>query len=113
MSEPADAALDPAEHGAATEPCTCDHDHDGLKDRLRHAAWRYGGSWAAVTGLIATSTTCPYCGNPGCAVGIGQAAGIGAITSGVLWLVNRFKKKRAQDGPESSDEDQRANRPGS
>ena len=89
-----------------------DHDHDHehvhehdlerehgnagttLRGWLTRAAWRFGGPWAAVTGVIATTSACPYCGNPQCVVGIGQAAGIGALTSGALWAINRFRGKQ-------------------
>ncbi|MHA1568985.1 MAG: hypothetical protein ACTSXZ_05910, partial [Alphaproteobacteria bacterium] len=29
-------------------------------------------TWLASTGLIATTSTCPFCGQAGCPVGIGQ-----------------------------------------
>jgi len=79
-----------------------EHEHENenelgpptLRGRMLNAAWRLGGPWAAVTGVIATTSVCPYCGSPQCAVGIGQAAGIGAVTSGVLWAVNRLRGKK-------------------
>ena len=37
--------------------------------------------WLGFTGLIAASSICPFCGRPGCPVGIGAATTMGGILS--------------------------------
>ena len=57
-------------------------------------------SWLAGTGLIASTSVCPYCGNQACAVGIGQATVFGFLIAGVLRLITGKKKKPAPDDNE-------------
>ncbi len=35
--------------------------------------------WAAFTGLLSSNTACPFCGQPGCPVGIGAAGLLGIV----------------------------------
>jgi hypothetical protein len=35
--------------------------------------------WLAFTGLISSTSVCPFCGTPGCPVGIGLASAMGGI----------------------------------
>jgi len=37
--------------------------------------------WLGFTGLIAATSVCPFCGTPGCPVGIGAATTIGGFLS--------------------------------
>ncbi len=63
----------------------------GRLRRFAAGAWTYLLGWFGVSGFIASTTTCPYCGNAGCPVGIGQAAGLGLFATAVIWLFGRKK----------------------
>ena len=41
--------------------------------------FRFIGLWFGFTGLYASSTVCPFCGQQGCPVGIASAGTIGAF----------------------------------
>ncbi len=59
-------------------------------------------SWLSVTGLTATTSVCPLCGQAGCPVGLGQAAGLGLIATlvlGVLVKVGLAKPKTPDAAP--------------
>jgi hypothetical protein len=41
--------------------------------------FRFLGWWLGFTGLYATFSVCPFCGQPGCPVGIASAGTVGAF----------------------------------
>ncbi len=43
--------------------------------------FRFFGWWFGFTGLYAMFTVCPFCGQPGCPVGIASAGTVGAFFS--------------------------------
>ena len=61
-----------------------------LWDRFKSASF-FILSWFGFSSFLAASTTCPFCGQAGCPVGLGEAAGLGLISTVALWL----GKKRA------------------
>jgi len=86
-----------------------DHQHEQHHDHATHVQagrlrrfWTriklYVLSWLSVTGLVATTSTCPFCGQAGCPVGLGQAAGLGVVAAAALWVLNKLglRKKPAQ-----------------
>ena len=59
--------------------------------------FRFVGLWYGFTGLYATFTVCPFCGQQGCPVGLASAGTIGAFFSLCLqdWkLFYRFLKQK-------------------
>jgi hypothetical protein len=76
------------------------HDHRPGKMRGFVArSWTYLLGWFGLSGLIASSTTCPYCGQVGCPVGLSQAAGLGFASMGIIWLFTKFSAKRPPTPP--------------
>lgn len=47
-------------------------------------------TFLASTGLIATSSVCPYCGQQACPINLGQAAGLGLFTALVVGLLTKL-----------------------
>jgi hypothetical protein len=57
----------------------------GRAARLLAGLLRFFGLWAGISGAYAMmGGTCPCCGNPGCPVGLGVAAILGALGSLII-----------------------------
>jgi len=52
------------------------HRHSVFSRIIHFCKW-----WLGFTGLIAVTSVCPFCGQPGCPVGIGAATTIGGFMS--------------------------------
>lgn len=50
------------------------HKHSIVAKMINFSKW-----WLGFTGLMATTSVCPFCGQPGCPVGVGAATTIGAF----------------------------------
>ncbi len=61
-------------------------------------------SWLSVTGLTATTSVCPVCGQAGCPVGLGQAAGLGLVATLVLGLLVKLGLAKPKTTEASSTE---------
>lgn len=75
--------------------------------RKRWPAWlrplgRFVGWWFSFFALLGPLSTCPVCGQPGCAGGIAGAGILGGIIAGVMWLprqvVRAFRRRDAING---------------
>ncbi|NLH48964.1 MAG: hypothetical protein GX444_10220 [Myxococcales bacterium] len=55
--------------------------------------------WFGISGFLVSTSTCPFCGQTGCPVGVGQAAGIGFLSSFFIWLTGRRKTLPTQEEP--------------
>ncbi len=51
--------------------------------------WTTMLGWLGFTGMIASSSTCPICGQAGCPVGVGQAAGLGLVAALILRVLTK------------------------
>lgn len=59
-----------------------DHHHHHNKSQKHPFAARiinFSKWWLAFTGLIATTSVCPFCGQAGCPVGLGFASTMGGL----------------------------------
>jgi hypothetical protein len=52
--------------------------------------FRFIGWWFGFTGLYATFTVCPFCGQPGCPVGMASAGAVGAFLALCMQDWRRF-----------------------
>jgi len=75
-----------------SEP-TSDHHHQrhhskasGFWPRL----WRFLGFWMGISGLYASSTVCPCCGQVGCPVGLAAAGVLGGGLAFILTYARRI-----------------------
>jgi hypothetical protein len=78
-----------------------EHHHHSVKHPAFAKIIHFFKWWLGLTGLIAATSVCPFCGQPGCPVGVGAATTIGGILSLFMqdWkepfrrLYRRFSKK--------------------
>jgi len=50
----------------------------------------------AFFGIYASSSVCPFCGNPACPVGVGSAALIGGVFAG-LWQYGQYVFRKGKE----------------
>lgn len=68
---------------AAKEPHHCHDKQTAMGKLFQFLKW-----WFAFTGLIASTSVCPFCGTPGCPVGIGAATTMGGVFSFIMQFCN-------------------------
>ena len=83
---------------------TAEKEHHQCHDRqtIRGKLFQFLKWWFAFTGLIASTSVCPFCGTPGCPVGIGAATTMGGAFSFImqfckapfLWLRFRISERK-------------------
>ena len=56
-----------------------EHHQHSVKDSLFTGIINFFKWWLGFTGLIAGTSVCPFCGQPGCPTGAGFAAAIGGF----------------------------------
>jgi hypothetical protein len=97
MAELDETGLSTSSHADHGRACTCDEHAQsrpveagrrGVVRRLLGFLARFGGWWLGMSGLVATFSVCPCCGQPTCPVG---AVGVGAIGA---FLAMTWKRAR-------------------
>ena len=51
---------------------------------------RFLGYWVGMTGMIASTSTCPCCGQAACPVGVASASAMGAVAAFLLTAARRL-----------------------
>jgi hypothetical protein len=61
--------------------------------------FRFVGYWFGFTGLYAMFAVCPFCGQPGCAVGLASAGIFGTVFAFLMRFFRRLTKSKGSDKP--------------
>lgn len=71
-----------------TESCTTRH--VSLLRRAMRPLGRFMLWWFSMFALLGPLSTCPVCGQPGCAGGLAVPAVLGGLAAAALWLPRRI-----------------------
>jgi hypothetical protein len=69
----------PGSMEGSVTPDPAAHDHAEMRLSPFGRLFRFLGWWLGFTGLYATFSVCPFCGQPGCPVGMASAGTVGAF----------------------------------
>ena len=107
--------MDTAEHQPVADVSHEDghehHDHDHDKPRRLSPfghLFRFLGWWLGFTGLYGVFAVCPFCGAPGCPVGLSTAGSVGAFLALCMqdwrrlfsFLWHKVRRKKSRDAPD-------------
>ncbi len=66
---------------------------------------RFFGWWFGMTGMVASTSTCPCCGQQGCPIAPAAAALLGGLAAGLMTIGSQLSRSGRKASPEAHQND--------